>query len=94
MYFEEERVLHMGDLYFNEMYPNIDLEAGGSVQAWSATLDSAMTLPATIVIPGHGALSNKQGMRVFQAFMEDWPRSDGKPPLLERAWKTRCGMPI
>ncbi len=71
VYFEEERVLHMGDLYFNEMYPNIDLEAGGSVQAWSATLDSAMTLPATVVIPGHGALSNKQGMRVFQAFMED-----------------------
>ncbi len=71
VYFEEERVLHMGELYFNEMYPNIDLEAGGSVQAWSATLDSAMTLPATVVIPGHGALSNKQGMRVFQAFMED-----------------------
>ena len=71
VYFEEERVLHMGDLYFNEMYPNIDLEAGGSVREWSATLDTAMTLPAATVIPGHGELSDKAGMRVFQAFMED-----------------------
>ena len=70
-YFEQDQVLHMGDLYFNRMYPNIDLEAGGSVRAWSASLDTAMALPATVVIPGHGELSDKAGMRVFQAFMED-----------------------
>ena len=30
--FVEDRVLHTGDLFFNGRYPNIDLEAGGSVQ--------------------------------------------------------------
>jgi len=32
--FEQERVIHMGDLLFHRLYPNIDLEAGGSVREW------------------------------------------------------------
>ena len=38
--FVEDRVLHTGDLFSNGVYPNIDLEAGGSVQQWPATLDN------------------------------------------------------
>jgi len=35
--FVEDRVLHTGDLFLNGRYPNIDLEAGGSVEAWPET---------------------------------------------------------
>ncbi|MFT7685451.1 MAG: cyclase [Candidatus Azotimanducaceae bacterium] len=67
--FEEERVIHMGDLLFNGHYPNIDLEAGGSIKAWPATLDQAMELDFDRVIPGHGAVTDRAGIKQFQRFM-------------------------
>ncbi|HXK21199.1 MAG TPA: MBL fold metallo-hydrolase, partial [Myxococcota bacterium] len=42
--FVEDRVLHTGDLFFNGRYPNIDLEAGGSVKEWADTLDRVLAL--------------------------------------------------
>ena len=69
---EEDNVLHMGDLHFNRLYPNIDLEAGGSVREWSDTLDVVMAaFPGARIIPGHGALSDEPGLRGFQAFMAE-----------------------
>jgi cyclase len=68
--FEQERVIHMGDLFFHQLYPNIDLEAGGSVREWPTTLERAMKLPFDAVIPGHGEVTDIQGMRKFQAFMQ------------------------
>ena len=69
---EEDNVLHMGDLYFNRLYPNIDLEAGGSVREWRGTLDVVMAaFPDARIIPGHGPLSDEQGLRGFQAFMAE-----------------------
>jgi glyoxylase-like metal-dependent hydrolase (beta-lactamase superfamily II) len=59
----------MGDLHFNAHYPNIDLEAGGSVQAWPATLDYVLTLDFQTVIPGHGATTDRAGLEQFQAFI-------------------------
>jgi glyoxylase-like metal-dependent hydrolase (beta-lactamase superfamily II) len=42
--FVEDKVLHTGDLFFNGRYPNIDLEAGGSVREWVATIDRVLEL--------------------------------------------------
>lgn len=67
--FEEERVIHMGDLLFNGHYPNIDLEAGGSVKAWPATLDRVLELDFDRVIPGHGPVTDRAGIEQFQRFM-------------------------
>ena len=68
--FEEESVVHMGDLYFNKHYPNIDLEAGGSVQEWSATIDNVFAnLNFDRVIPGHGPVTGPEGLRQYQRFI-------------------------
>lgn len=67
--FEEERVAHLGDLLFNGHYPNIDLEAGGSIREWPDTLDKAMSLDFDRVIPGHGPVTDREGVRQFQRFM-------------------------
>ena len=69
--FEDDGVVHMGDLHFNQRYPNIDLEAGGSVRAWIETLDRALELPFEQVIPGHGAVSDREGILRFQAFLAE-----------------------
>jgi glyoxylase-like metal-dependent hydrolase (beta-lactamase superfamily II) len=67
--FVEQRVLHAGDLVWHGHYPNIDLEAGGSVREWAATLDRAFALEFDRVIPGHGPLFDRAGARGFQDFM-------------------------
>ena len=67
--FREDKVLHTGDLYFNRLYPNIDLEAGGSVRQWSAAIDQVLELPFDRIIPGHGAVSGRNGMLQFQKFI-------------------------
>ena len=67
--FVEDRVLHTGDLVFNGQYPNIDLEAGGSVRLWPATLDKVLALPFDIVIPGHGPPTTRHGIEHFRDFM-------------------------
>jgi glyoxylase-like metal-dependent hydrolase (beta-lactamase superfamily II) len=69
--FVEDRVLHLGDLLFNGRYPNVDLEAGGSIEAWIATLDRALALDFDRVIPGHGPVTDREGIRSFQAFLRE-----------------------
>ena len=67
--FVEDKVLHTGDLFFNGQYPNIDLEAGGSVREWVGTLDRVLELDFEHVIPGHGPVTDREGLRQFQTFM-------------------------
>jgi glyoxylase-like metal-dependent hydrolase (beta-lactamase superfamily II) len=76
--FVEDRVLHTGDLFFNGRYPNIDLEAGGSVKEWVATLDRVLALDGyDRVIPGHGPVTDREGIRKFQAFLRElWEKAE------------------
>ena len=67
--FVDEGVVHMGDLLFNKHYPNIDLEAGGTVRDWAATLEATLPLAFDRVIPGHGATTDRAGIRQFQSFV-------------------------
>lgn len=67
--FVEDRVVHTGDLFFNGHWPNIDLEAGGSVRQWPDAIQQVIELPYDRVIPGHGPLSDRYGWRQFQLVM-------------------------
>lgn len=69
--FVEDRVVHTGDLFFHRRYPNIDLEAGGSIEAWIETLERVLGLDFDVVIPGHGLVTNAAGLRGFQTFLRD-----------------------
>jgi len=72
--FVEDRTIHTGDLLFNGRYPNIDLEAGGSVKAWPHALERVLELDFDHVIPGHGPLTDRNGIRHFRAFLKDLAR--------------------
>jgi glyoxylase-like metal-dependent hydrolase (beta-lactamase superfamily II) len=65
----EDRVLVSGDLFSNGFYPNIDLEAGGTVAGWPATLDRVLALDFDTVVPGHGPLATRADLERFRAFM-------------------------
>jgi glyoxylase-like metal-dependent hydrolase (beta-lactamase superfamily II) len=61
-------VVHLGDTYFNGMYPFIDVEGGGSLDGTIAAADKILpTLDdATKIIPGHGPLSNKAEYKKYR----------------------------
>jgi len=73
VWFRTERVLHMGDLFFNGMYPFIDALGGGSSRGYVEGIDFALSLvPAdTKVIPGHGPVTDIPTLRRTRDFLVD-----------------------
>lgn len=65
VYFPAERVVHLGDLMAGTRgvsNPTVDYSAGGCLRDWPATLDGILTLDIDTVIPGHGAVTSKDGL--------------------------------
>jgi glyoxylase-like metal-dependent hydrolase (beta-lactamase superfamily II) len=71
VFFPVSNVLHMGDIYFNGLYPFIDLDGGGSIQGMIAAVELGMEIAndETQVIPGHGPMSDRQGLATYLAFL-------------------------
>lgn len=64
VYFRKANVVHMGDLFFNGMYPYIDLDSGGGVDGMITGIERAleMTNEKTKYIPGHGPLGDRAAL--------------------------------
>jgi glyoxylase-like metal-dependent hydrolase (beta-lactamase superfamily II) len=71
VYFPDSNVLHMGDIFFNGLYPYIDLDGGGSIQGMIAAVELGIGMAdaETRIIPGHGPLSDFNGMQEYHAFL-------------------------
>jgi len=70
--FRNANVIHMGDTYFNGMYPFIDVSTGGSIAGMIAAADTALELSndKTQIIPGHGPLSGVAELRASRAMLQ------------------------
>ncbi|WP_234680418.1 MBL fold metallo-hydrolase [Bradyrhizobium monzae] len=67
--FAEANVLHVGDTFWNGIYPFIDHSTGGSIDGMIAASDAnlAAAKDDTIIIPGHGKpVSNKAELQEFR----------------------------
>jgi len=71
VHFPDSNVLHMGDIFFNGLYPYIDLDGGGSIQGMIAAVELGigMANAETRIIPGHGPLSDLNGLQEYLAFL-------------------------
>ena len=71
IWFTKSNVVHMGDTFFNGTFPFVDRENGGSVRGLTANIDKVIaTIPDDAkVIPGHGSVSDKNGLRAFVAML-------------------------
>lgn len=70
--FEKGNVLHVGDTYWNGIYPFIDYSTGGSIDGMIAAVEKNLNIAdaETVVIPGHGTpVSNKAEMKEFHDMM-------------------------
>jgi glyoxylase-like metal-dependent hydrolase (beta-lactamase superfamily II) len=67
--FAEANVVHVGDTFWNGIYPFIDYSTGGSIDGMIAASDTnlAAVTNDTIIIPGHGRpVSNKAELQAFR----------------------------
>jgi glyoxylase-like metal-dependent hydrolase (beta-lactamase superfamily II) len=67
--FAEADIVHVGDTFWNGIYPFIDYSTGGSIDGMIAASDAnlAATTDSTIIIPGHGKpVSNKAELKAFR----------------------------
>jgi cyclase len=69
IYFPALRTIHTGDLMAGTT-PLIDYPGGGSIVEWIKTLDEAMKLDFDTVIPGHGAVTDRAGLRTYRNNVE------------------------
>jgi glyoxylase-like metal-dependent hydrolase (beta-lactamase superfamily II) len=68
VHFTGSDVIHMGDIYFNGMYPFIDTDSGGSADGVIAACDQVLKIATakTRIIPGHGPLSNAAELKAYR----------------------------
>ena len=71
IHFPVSNVIHMGDMYFNDQYPYVDLDAGGSMQGLVAAADLALSLAneSTRIIPGHGPLGITEDLKNYRDYL-------------------------
>src|SRR5580700_7109 len=70
----EADILHVGDTFWNGIYPFIDYSTGGSIDGMIAASDVnlAAATDNTVIIPGHGKpVSNKSELKEFRDMLVD-----------------------
>jgi glyoxylase-like metal-dependent hydrolase (beta-lactamase superfamily II) len=68
VYFTEADVLHVGDTWWNGVYPFIDYSTGGSIDGMIRATESnlAKVTEKTTIIPGHGLVGKKSQLTEFR----------------------------
>lgn len=71
VYFRDADVLHMGDIFFNNGYPFVDLGSGGNVLGMIQAVERGLEIagPDTKIIPGHGELSDRAGLKAYHEML-------------------------
>jgi glyoxylase-like metal-dependent hydrolase (beta-lactamase superfamily II) len=67
VFFRKANVVHMGDCFFNGIYPRIDVSSGGSVNGMIAATERVLERvdASTRIIPGHGSLADREALRAY-----------------------------
>ena len=73
IYFPDQNVIDASDLFFNSLFPYIDIDGGGSVAGFKAGQQRILDLAddETVIIPGHGAMGNKADLQVALDMLVD-----------------------
>jgi cyclase len=72
IFFTQSNVVHMGDDFFNGMFPFIDSDGGGSVKGLITNVTKLLEqIPADAkIIPGHGKIATTKELRDFLAMLK------------------------
>jgi cyclase len=73
VFYDSLKVVQMGDLFFNGMFPFMDVEHGGDIESWIRELDVILAglSPDAKIIPGHGPLAGVTELKAFRQMLAD-----------------------
>jgi glyoxylase-like metal-dependent hydrolase (beta-lactamase superfamily II) len=68
IHFQKANVLHVGDIWFNGIYPFIDEGTGGTIGGMIRAADKTLSVAGsdTKMIPGHGPLGSKADFQKYR----------------------------
>ena len=68
IHFRMGNVVHMGDTFFNGLYPFIDLGSGGNINGMIHAADVVLAhiVGDTKIIPGHGPLATRADLKAYR----------------------------
>lgn len=71
IFFTRSNVVHMGDHFFNGMFPFVDLASGGDVEGYARNVEAVIAkVPAGAkIIPGHGPLAGVEDLKKFHQML-------------------------
>lgn len=69
--FANADVIHMGDVYFNGIFPFIDVGSGGGVKGLIAAVDRVLAIADedTRIVPAHGPVAGKAELAAYRAML-------------------------
>ena len=73
IFFKGSNVVHLGDIFFNGLFPFIDIDSGGSVAGVIAGIEALLPRIAddTKIIPGHGPLGSKGDLEATRGMLRE-----------------------
>ncbi|MFK8013483.1 MAG: MBL fold metallo-hydrolase [Marinicellaceae bacterium] len=73
IHFTDANVIHMGDTFFNGMFPYIDYSSGASLDGYIKAQKTVLARSdaETKIIPGHGPLANMKDLQASIDMLED-----------------------
>lgn len=73
IHFRNANIVHMGDVFFRDAFPFVDIESGGTVDGYIAAHEKVLARidERTKIIPGHGPLATKADLELARDVLKD-----------------------
>ncbi len=67
VFFVKANVVHLGDHFFKDRFPFVDIDSGGTVDGFIANVALLLEKISadTVIIPGHGSLANRADLQRY-----------------------------
>ncbi|MDX1733845.1 MAG: MBL fold metallo-hydrolase [Halioglobus sp.] len=67
VFYSRQNVVHMGDLFFKDRFPFVDLSSGGSIDGYIANVEAVLARidDGAVIVPGHGSLAGRDDLQRY-----------------------------
>ena len=67
VFFVKANVVHLGDHFFKDRFPFVDLASGGTIDGFISNVAALLekTGPDTVIVPGHGSLADRGDLQRY-----------------------------
>jgi cyclase len=86
VYLENHKFLMTGDIVFHHLHPAMFIQGGSNAGSWMRALDSLIArYEVKAVLPGHGALADKQALMDMKEYFVTMDSAVGNPEKIKAA---------